>query len=71
MNKGEYLDYDLILSYPPPKNNMAYDCIKKFKGKRFAYIGEWRGVTANNKFEAFLIMSYKLVKQVKIPTFSD
>lgn len=50
---------------------MAYDCIKKFKGKRFAYIGEWRGVTANNKFEAFLIMSYKLVKQVKIPTFSD
>lgn len=44
----------MLISYPPPKNNMAFDAIKAFKGNRFAYIGEWRGVTANDKFEVKL-----------------
>lgn len=45
----------MLLSYPPPKDNMAYDALRMFRGKRFAYIGEWRGVTANDKFEVNLL----------------
>ncbi|KRX07229.1 hypothetical protein PPERSA_00386 [Pseudocohnilembus persalinus] len=71
LKQDKYKNFDLIISYPPPKNLMAYLALKHFRGDRFIYFGEWRGVTATNQFEAYLHVNFKLVVQQAIPVFSD
>ena len=61
LRNEKYKNHTLFLCYPPPNNNMAYDCLTKFKGKTFAYVGEFEGTTGNLKFEKYLYRNFKLI----------
>ena len=62
---------NLFLCYPPPLNDMAYQCLRYFKGKFVLYVGEWQGNTANSKFEDVLERHFNLIKVVSLPNWSN
>lgn len=65
-------DRNLLLCWPPPFDDMAYKCLKCFKGKYFIYIGEdYKGCTANDKFHEYVYDNFITVEQIEIPTWSD
>ena len=71
LRNEKYKNHTLFLCYPPPNNNMAYDCLTKFKGKTFAYVGEFEGTTGNLKFEKYLYRNFKLINCIDLPKFPD
>ena len=54
-------DVALLLCYPPPKSPMAYDFLKIFKkygGRAFIHVGEFKGLTGSKNFEKYLRKHY-------------
>lgn len=64
----DYKPFDVLVIIWPPVSNMARDAVKKFKGGRIIYFGEWRGgVTGND--ELFDELDKKnLVCKIDMPT---
>jgi hypothetical protein len=61
----------LLLCYPPPQSSMAYDILKSFLeggGKYLIHIGEFKGLTGDDKFEKLLQM--KMDCQERLPTLT-
>ena len=61
----------LFLCYPPPGEPMAYDCLAAFRGNCIVYVGEWHGLTADNRFEQCLASNFELVKRIALPNFAN
>ena len=61
----------LFLCYPPPDDEMALECLTRFRGKLIAYVGEWQGVTANAAFEDALLAGFDLLARVELPCFAN
>lgn len=58
----------LLLCYPPPESSMAHDTLKQYLhagGNCLVHIGEFKGLTGDNKFEHLLLQ--KLICQERIP----
>ncbi len=67
-----YPERNLLLCWPPPFNDMAYKCVKAFKGQYLIYIGEdYKGCTANDKFHEYVYEHFKTAGQLEIPTWPD
>lgn len=67
---NKYQTDTLILIWPPI-GNMAYDCLKLFKGKRVVYVGEEKdGCNANYAFFDILENDYELKDILEIPRWS-
>ncbi len=67
-----YPERSLLLCWPPPFNDMAYKCVKTFKGKYFIYIGEdYKGCTANEKFHEYVYENFDTIEQIEIPTWPN
>ena len=61
----------LFLCWPPCDEDMAYDCIKAFKGKYFIYIGEGPyGCTGDDKFHEELENNWNWLNSHDIPQWS-
>lgn len=59
---------NLFLSWPPHGDDMAFECLKAFKGKYLIYIGEFEdGCTANDKFFNELDNNWRMIDSVYIP----
>ena len=55
-------DVALLLCYPPPESPMAYDFLKTFKkygGRAFIHVGEFKGLTGSKDFEKYLRKHYE------------
>lgn len=67
----KHKDRTLFICWPPPDDNMAYKCLKNYKGNYFLYIGEdYPGCTANEKFYLLLKNSFKLIKKIELPNWN-
>ena len=59
---------NLFLCWPPYNDNMAFKCLRWFKGKILIYIGEIvKGCNATVVFFRNLIRDFKLIQKIKIP----
>ena len=64
-------DMVLILCYPPPQSTMAYDILKSFLdggGKYLIHVGEFKGLTGDDKFEKLLQL--KMNCRDRLPTLT-
>jgi hypothetical protein len=62
----------LLLCYPPPLSSMAHDYLKSFlhKGGRFVvYVGEFKGLTGDCRFEMLLLDTMVCVERLPILTW--
>lgn len=57
----------LMLCWPPYSDPMAYEALKKFKGPKLIYIGEYDGCTADNTFQKYVENNFELEADVRIP----
>lgn len=58
----------LLLCYPPPRTNMAYDMLQIYKkagGQIIIHIGEFKGLTGSADFEKQLRSNYKITKRLE------
>jgi hypothetical protein len=61
---------NLLLSWPPWKNQMALNCLKLFKGKYVIYIGEdRRGCTGTEEFFEELNIGWENIDYCRIPNW--
>ena len=66
----EYPDYTLFLCWPPYNNFLAADCLKKYSGEYFIYVGESEGgCNAEEEFFNILDKNYRSIMRVDIPQF--
>lgn len=64
----EYPDRNLLLCWPPYDEPMAVNCLRAYKGKVLAYIGEGLGgCTADNQFHDLLEDDFECVERIDIP----
>jgi hypothetical protein len=57
----------MLLCYPPPDSNFAFDSLKSFAecdGRLVVFIGEFKGWTGNAKFERLLQSEYACVDRL-------
>ena len=65
-------DRTLFLCWPPYDEPMAYNCLKKYKGKTFVYIGEGYGnCTGDNKFHRELERNWNEVERCEIVVWNN
>ena len=64
-------DTNLFLCWPPYDEPIAYNCLKKFKGKYLIYVGENRGgCTATDDFFDELESNWEKIETVCIPRWA-
>ena len=66
----QHADRTLFLCWPPWLDPMAADCLDVYTGKRVAYLGEWDGCTANERFHALLERDWRRVRVVNVPRWN-
>ena len=71
LKNKKFENHTLFLYYPPPDSDMAYECVKRFKGQKVVYIGEFEGTTGNLKFEKYLFTNFRLSARRDLPKFPD
>ena len=60
----------LLLCYPPPGSEMAYDALTTHTssgGRVVIHIGEWQGLTSNTAFEEFLKQKFFCAEKDVVP----
>ncbi|KAL3817025.1 hypothetical protein ACHAXA_002937 [Cyclostephanos tholiformis] len=60
----------LLLCYPPPGNDMAYQALSahiSHGGRIVIYIGEWQGLTGDDKFEVLLAQEFSCNREDVVP----
>jgi len=60
----------LFLCYPPPASDMAVECLRFFRGKTVAVVGEWDGDTATAEFTTALTRAFRLKRRVPLPKYA-
>jgi len=64
--KKDWGETALLLCYPPPHSDFAYDALKQFSkrsGRVVVFIGEFKGLTGTASFERLLQRKYRLVER--------
>ena len=63
-------DRTLVLCWPDYKTDMAFNCLNRYEGENFVYIGEgFGGACANDKFFELLQSHWTLKNIIEIPNF--
>lgn len=63
-----FRDFTLFLCWPPYNESLAYNALKRFKGKYLIYVGEGAyGCNGTNEFFDELKENWKEIKTVRIP----
>jgi hypothetical protein len=71
LSKAIWQGHALMLCYPPPRDPMAFECVRCFSGSVLVHIGEWLGDTGNLQFERELACRWELISRVPLPTWGD
>ena len=65
---SSYPQHTLFLCWPNHKDPMAFNCLKKYQGKYFIYVGEAEGgCTGDDAFHELLSSEWMIVEEVRIP----
>jgi hypothetical protein len=62
---------NLFLCYPPPHDDMAFNCLRFFQGEHVIHVGEWQGDTGDRRFERELETRFKLVTEHLLPNWGN
>jgi hypothetical protein len=57
----------LMLCYPPPGTDMAFDALQGFSGDSVVHVGEWNGLTGNGAFEQLLLRTFVCQTYIPLP----
>lgn len=57
----------LFLCWPPYQSSMAVNCLKRYKGEYFLYVGEIDGCNGDDDFWNYLNNNFEEEKRVTIP----
>jgi hypothetical protein len=57
----------LFLCWPPYAEPFAYNCLKAYRGRRVAVVGEHGGCTGDDKFEELLEAAWEIEREVSMP----
>eukprot|EP00923_Selenidium_pygospionis_P021872 GHVN01037675.1.p1 GENE.GHVN01037675.1~~GHVN01037675.1.p1 ORF type:complete len:721 (+),score=165.61 GHVN01037675.1:70-2232(+) len=64
----------LMLSYPPPGDVMAVECVKSHLsagGRCVIHVGEFRGLTGSSEVEALLVGRCECVERMRCPSWGN
>ncbi|KAF1323572.1 Clavaminate synthase, partial [Globisporangium splendens] len=62
---------NLFLCYPPPHDDMAFNCLRFFQGEYVIHVGEWQGDTGDRRFEKELETRFNLVNEHLLPNWGN
>lgn len=71
LSHTKWAQHTLLLCYPPPRDPMALEALRRFSGDSFVHVGEWLGDTGTSAFEAELRASWQLEARVPLPNWAD
>ena len=71
LSSPRWRDHALLLCYPPPAHPMAMQSLTQFSGSTLIHVGEWRGDTAEPRFEEALSVGWALVERMPLPCWGD
>lgn len=69
--ESRWKQHTLLLCYPPNGQPMAAQCLRHFSGQTLAHVGEWRGDTGDESFEAALAQGWRLCARLPLPCWGD
>jgi len=63
-------DRSLFLCWPPADSKMAVECLRNWKGRELAYVGDFNGLTGDQEFYDVLRRDFVLTQTIEIPQWA-